>query len=181
MTNRLVATLIAAVCLLTAGPAWAAKKPPGATCHVSKSCSTGLCVRQSPADKFGVCCAPENCASLNAQCGTPDNGCGIPLDCGQCDTGSICDVTTCVPETTTTTTSTTTTTTMACIGQEQTCSSVDDPNCCDGLSCVNIEAGPTGHICLSLCVQTGNSCDPAGFPCCTGSCVSEENVFICVP
>ena len=35
-----------------------------------------------------------------------------------------------------------------CIGSEQPCLSVEDTSCCPTLVCVNIEAGPTGHVCL---------------------------------
>lgn len=160
-----------------------AKKPPGASCHVHKSCSTNLCVRQQPTDKFGTCCAPQSCPELGAQCGLIDNGCGIPIDCATCDPSSLCIDNMCVTTTTTTTTTSTTsttTTTLGCIANEASCPSVESDDCCNG-SCVNVEAGPTGHICIS-CVPLGVSCTIGGSICCGGgTCASEEGVMICVP
>jgi hypothetical protein len=69
----------------------------------------------------------------------------------------------------------------SCVGFSQPCASVNDPSCCSGLTCVNIEAGPTGHVCIG-CVPQGNPCTVGGTPCCGGSfCQSIEGVPICVP
>jgi hypothetical protein len=112
-TRRAFAAALFASCVVFLGTtsAFAGGKSDGASCHVAKSCASKLCVRVKPADKFGVCCTPQSCASLGAQCGPIDNGCGIPEDCGTCDPGSDCLDNQCVGGPTTTTTSTTTTTT----------------------------------------------------------------------
>lgn len=106
----LAALLAVSVCSIS-DVAGASGKSDGSRCHVSKSCSSQICVRLSPFDKFGVCCSPQSCAAVGAQCGPTENGCGIPLDCGSCDVGSTCVDNQCVAGTTTTTTTSTTTTT----------------------------------------------------------------------
>jgi hypothetical protein len=67
-----------------------------------------------------------------------------------------------------------------CIGGEQPCASVEDESCCESLICVNIEAGPTGHICIG-CTPLGNPCTIGQTTCCGGGiCFAEEGVPICV-
>ncbi|HXC51156.1 MAG TPA: hypothetical protein VN634_09755 [Candidatus Limnocylindrales bacterium] len=114
MRSLISTVFFLAVFVMTADVASAGGKPPGAMCHVGKSCSTKVCVRLHPEDKFGVCCQPKNCPELSAQCGTIDDGCGTPIECGGCDPGSFCDGSNqCVSGSTTTTTSTTTTSTTS--------------------------------------------------------------------
>src|SRR5258708_3447397 len=84
--NKLILSSFLAIALISnAYTAGAAGKTDGSHCHVSKSCRSHLCVRVNPADKFGVCCTAQSCASLGAQCGTAADGCGTPLNCGPCD------------------------------------------------------------------------------------------------
>jgi hypothetical protein len=68
-----------------------------------------------------------------------------------------------------------------CIGSQQSCASVEDTSCCSGLICVNIEAGPTGHVCIG-CLQAGSPCTIGAGTCCAGLlCQLEEGVPICIP
>src|SRR5262245_45356530 len=105
-----VAALLALAAVLAADPALAGGKQGGTRCKSSKSCSSGLCERAQPSDKFGSCCQPKDCAELGAQCGDIDNGCGAEINCGSCE-GSCVDNQCIAPTTSTTTTSTTTSTT----------------------------------------------------------------------
>lgn len=111
MTKTLLPAFLCLSLLVTSERAFAGGKPDGASCHVSKSCRSKLCVTLNPTDKFGVCCTPQDCAGLGAQCGSIDDGCGVPINCGSCDPGSSCENNVCVPGTTTTTSTTTTSTT----------------------------------------------------------------------
>ncbi len=111
MNKLILSSLLAMALISTANVAAAGGKPNGSKCHVSKSCSSHVCVTLNPADKFGVCCTPQSCASVGAQCGTAGDGCGLPIDCGPCDVGSSCVANQCVAGTTTTTSTTSTTST----------------------------------------------------------------------
>ncbi|HXC50990.1 MAG TPA: polymorphic toxin-type HINT domain-containing protein [Candidatus Limnocylindrales bacterium] len=110
MNKLILSSLLAVALISTADVATAGGKPNGSKCHVSKSCSSHVCVTLNPADKFGVCCTPQSCAAVGAQCGTAGDGCGLPIECGPCDSGSSCVANQCVPGTTTTTSTTSTTT-----------------------------------------------------------------------
>lgn len=140
MKKSFLAAFLTIGIFAVAGSASAGGKPSGAKCHVHKSCQSNLCVRANPGDKFGACCAPETCPSLNAQCGDASDGCGGSLFCGSCDFQSTCENNECVPLPTTTsttnTTNTTTTTTLSssCLGQ---CGSDAPSGCwCDSASCI---------------------------------------------
>ena len=181
MKSSPVIAFIACGIIAFAGSALGAGKPAGAMCHVSRSCQSHLCVRLQPADKFGVCCEPETCASLGAQCGMIDNGCGTQINCRECDPGSFCDQNTCMTTTTTTTSTSTTTTststtstTLGCIPESQNCDPAS-PNCCNGGECITIESG---SVCIMPCVPAGQSC--AIGQCCNGlACISTPNGPIC--
>ncbi|HXC49806.1 MAG TPA: hypothetical protein VN634_02870 [Candidatus Limnocylindrales bacterium] len=148
-----------AVLVVVAGSAdlsIAAGRPDGSTCHVSKSCRSGLCVRLQPQDKFGVCCAPDSCQSVGAQCGQISDGCGSLLDCGSCDTTSICVDSLCVTTTTTTTSTTTTSTTST----------------------------TTSTLELDCSASSGSNARPDGCPCdgnsdCCGVCGGSGATTIC--
>lgn len=182
MKNVLLVALLAACMCTSAGIAVAGGKPDGAKCHASKSCSSRVCARQQPEDKFGVCCRPNSCAEVGAQCGTIDDGCGTPLGCGDCDFASSCISNQCIPNsTTTTTTSTTTSTTNTTTTTSTTTSSTTSTttttipvDCGDGNLDVPEEcddgANDNGDGCSAICTEEpGYDC--AGEPSlCTTTC-----------
>lgn len=137
MSKSLLATMIFASILATAGTAAAGGKADGANCHTHKSCQSKRCLREVPTDKFGKCCGPMDCAELGAQCGEIDDGCDELIYCGDCGGGDICDANECIPSSTTTTVQPTTTTTIpgrtSCAGE---CGASTGSGCfCDALSC----------------------------------------------
>jgi hypothetical protein len=99
--KTIVVALVSLSLFLTAGAASAAR-PAASKCHSDRSCKTGLCVRENPEDKFGLCCKPRTCPEIGAQCGVVDNGCGGERNCGDCDPGSDCESNQCVMTSTTT-------------------------------------------------------------------------------
>src|SRR5204863_10035750 len=96
MKSSITAVVFAIVILLSADGAIAAGKPPGAKCHVSKSCSTDQIGRASCRERVDISGEAESCDEHNAQCGTIDNGCGIPIGCGDCGFGSTCVSNQCI-------------------------------------------------------------------------------------
>jgi hypothetical protein len=187
MKKVFIASMLALGVFATAGFASAGGKPDGASCHVSKSCKSSLCVRLSPTDKFGVCCTPQDCPAVGAQCGSVDNGCGIPQDCGSCDPGSSCVSNQCVLDTTTTTTTSSTTSTTSGPPGCNDCIAAD--YCNQGLGCVNVPNtdGACGNACihsdycgnLAAC-STTSDCN-AGETCITGCCGSGVCALNCEP
>jgi hypothetical protein len=171
--------------MLTAGDAIAGGKPDGSKCHVHKSCRSGSCIRQTPTDKFGTCCAPQDCPSLGAQCGEIDNGCGTPIQCGDCGPGETCVSNQCqAGSTTTSTTSTTTTSTSTTSTTNSTtttvpvCPGLTCPFdlCNEGLNCYSMQSSDACGVCVHnfFCgdppaCTSADDCDP-GQVCVIDSC-----------
>ncbi len=163
MKSTFIFALILAAIVAVSSDALAGGKPAGASCHVSKSCSTGLCVRVHPEDKFGICCQPANCAQLNAQCGMIANGCGFDIDCGICNGDCINNQ--CIQGTTTTSTTTTSSTSSTTTSTSSTTSTTGIAPTC---GCVG--GTPEGEA----------DCGIAGDPptdTTNGGCNSDPNVY----
>jgi hypothetical protein len=66
-----------------------------------------------------------------------------------------------------------------CIGTNQPCTGENDPDCCPGTTCINVEAGPTGFLCFG-CIPASQPCTVGGIACCNGGiCTPIEGVPIC--
>ena len=173
MKKLIFLSMILAATFASSNTAMAGGKPDGARCHVHKSCQSKLCLRQTPTDKFGLCCDGQTCAEAGAQCGTIDNQCGIPLNCGDCGFGFNCVQNQCVsngstttttqgPVSTTTTVSVTTTTNIEGCGHHQ----CDSPDCAPGCETYETPESVCGvcaanNSCSTPCTAS-SECGPGG-------------------
>ncbi len=156
------------------GNAIARGKPDGATCHVHKSCSSGVCTRIHPEDKFGECCAPQNCAELGRQCGLGTDNCGLPLDCSECGPGFNCVNFQCEAGTTTTTTSTTTSTSTTSSTTSSTSSTTSSTS---SSTTSTTTTSTTSTTMPPTCAFPGQDCTI--LPCCFGGCFTVEGQTTC--
>ncbi|HXC53101.1 MAG TPA: hypothetical protein VN634_19595 [Candidatus Limnocylindrales bacterium] len=164
-------TFLLTVSFVLPDSAIARGKPNGAMCHVSKSCSSGVCTRIHPEDKFGECCAPQDCAELGRQCGSGTDNCGRPLDCSECGPGFTCVNFQCESGTTTTTT-TTSTTSSTTSSTSSTTSSTSTSS-----TSSTTTTSTTSTTMPPVCAFPGQDCTI--MPCCFGGCVSLEGQMTC--
>lgn len=192
----LAATLLALTTVLAADTALAGK-PSSSRCRTDKNCKEGVCVRENPQDRQGVCCRPRTCSEEGAECGLIDDGCGGEPDCGPCDGSCVDNV--CVPDPTTTTTSSTSTTeppttttlpptTTTTTPETTTTTTVPPPaneclvdaecgsGCCDVGDFDAYKCGSS--CCLGCWWSCFEACGCPSSPSC-GYCMGENGVFNC--